>query len=87
MSRDAGQVHPPRAMLGEEQHMQAAQQHVSTWKKSAARIVLAWASRKVRQAWTDRVDTGSMPASLRICQTGDGAILYPRPVSSPWMRR
>jgi hypothetical protein len=27
------------------------------------------------------------PASLRIRQTVDGAVLYPSPVSSPWMRR
>ena len=42
---------------------------VLTWKKSAARIVLAWASRNARQDFPDRVGAGSMPASLRICQT------------------
>jgi hypothetical protein len=52
---------------------------------------LAWASRNARQACPDRVGTGSMPASLRICHTVDGAILYPQagqlavdtPVSPP----
>jgi hypothetical protein len=60
---------------------------VSTWKKSAARIVFAWASRNARQVCPDRRGAGSMPASLRICHTVDGASVYPRPVSSPWMRR
>ena len=30
---------------------------------------------------------GSMPTSLRICHTIDGASVYPKPVNSPWMRR
>jgi hypothetical protein len=60
---------------------------VSTWKKSAARIVLACASRNARQVCPDRVGAGSMLASLRICHTVDGASLYPNPVSSPWIRR
>jgi hypothetical protein len=30
---------------------------------------------------------GLMPASLRICQTVDGATVMPSPASSPWIRR
>jgi hypothetical protein len=56
---------------------------VSTWKKSTARIVFAWASRNARQLCPDRLGAGSMPASLRICQTVDAAMVCPRPVSSP----
>jgi deazaflavin-dependent oxidoreductase (nitroreductase family) len=37
---------------------------VSTWKKSAARIGFAWASRNARQVCPGRVDAGSMLASL-----------------------
>jgi hypothetical protein len=48
---------------------------VSTWKKSVARIVFAWASRNARHDCPDRLGAGSMPASLRICQTVDGASL------------
>ena len=48
---------------------------VSTWKKSTARIVFAWASRNARQVCPDRAGAGSMPASLRICYTVDGATL------------
>ena len=40
---------------------------VSTWKKSAARIVFAWACRNARQVCPARLGAGSMSASLRIC--------------------
>jgi hypothetical protein len=71
-----GYVHAAGAVLDEEQHIQAAEQHgVSTWKKSAARMVFAWASRNARQVCPDRMGAGSMPVSLRICQTVDGASL------------
>jgi hypothetical protein len=60
---------------------------VSTWKKSAAKIVFACASRNARHACPARLGAGSMPASLRICHTVDGASLCPKPASSPWMRR
>jgi hypothetical protein len=60
---------------------------VSTWQKSAARMVLARASGNARQVCPARPGAGSMPASLRICHTVDGASLWPGPASSPWMRR
>ena len=34
-----------------------------------------------------RRGAGSIPASLRICQTVDGATVMPSPASSPWTRR
>ena len=40
---------------------------MSTWKKSAARIVFAWACRNARQVCPARLGAGSMSASLRIC--------------------
>jgi hypothetical protein len=46
---------------------------VSTWKKSVARIVVACLSRNLRQVSAARRGAGSMPASLRICHTVDGA--------------
>ena len=42
---------------------------------SAARIVVAWACENVRQVCRDRLGAGSMPPSLRIFQTVDGASL------------
>jgi len=49
---------------------------VSTWKKSPARIVLACPARNARQVCLNRLSAGSMPASLSICHTVDGATLY-----------
>jgi hypothetical protein len=36
--------------------------------------------------WWSRCGRGSMPVSLRISQTVEGATLMPRTASSPWMR-
>jgi hypothetical protein len=47
---------------------------VSTLKKSAARIVVAGAVRNAARVCPDRLGAGSMPASLRICPTADGAV-------------
>ena len=38
-------------------------------------------------AGSDQVGAGSMSAFLRICQIVDGAMVWPSPSSSPWMRR
>ena len=47
---------------------------------------MACAARNARQVRPDRRGTGSTPVSWRICHTVDGATLYPKPASSPWMR-
>ena len=60
---------------------------MSTWKKSTAAIVLAWADRNCFQLADARCGAGSMPAAWRISQMVEGAILWPRPVSSPQIRR
>jgi hypothetical protein len=84
---DVGQVHAPGAVLDEEQYIQAAQEHGIDMEESAARIVLGCPARNASQVQPGRLGAGSTPASLRIFHTVDGAILYPRPVSSLWMRR
>jgi hypothetical protein len=38
-------------------------------------MVFAWAFRNARQVCRDRRSAGSMPASLRICHTIEGATL------------
>jgi hypothetical protein len=48
---------------------------------------MACAARNARQVRPDRRGAGSTPVSWRICHTVDGATLYPKPASSPWMRR
>jgi hypothetical protein len=60
---------------------------VSMWKKSTVVIVLAWADRNCPQLAPARRGAESIPASLRIYQIMEGAILYPSPVSSPQIRR
>jgi hypothetical protein len=70
-------------VLDEEQTYRRRRKTVSTWKKSAANIVRAWVARNARHGRPRRSGAGSMPASLRIFQTVDGATAYPRPVSSP----
>ena len=73
MGGDSGQVHAPGAMLNEEQHVQAAQEHRVDVEEALARIVFAWASENARQVCPARLGAGSMSASLRICHTVDGA--------------
>ncbi len=60
---------------------------MSIWKKSTAAIDLAWAEGNWFQLAAARCGAGSMPAALRISQMVEGAILCPRPVSSPQIRR
>ncbi len=50
-------------------------------------MVLAWAERNCFQSAAARRGAGSIPAALRISQMVEGAILCPRPVSSPQIRR
>jgi carbamoyltransferase len=55
----------------------------SAVKKSSARIPCAWDRRNSAQPGPSRRGAGLMPASLRICQTVDGATVMPSPASSP----
>jgi hypothetical protein len=50
-------------------------------------MVLAWADRNCFQLAAARRGARSTPASLRISQMVEGAIVCPRPVSSPQIRR
>jgi len=84
---DAGQVNAAIVVLDDEQHMSRQRKTVSMWKKSTAAIVLAWAGRNCFQLAAARCGAGSIPAALRISQMVEGAILCPRPVSSPRIRR
>jgi hypothetical protein len=60
---------------------------VSIWKRSVATTAEAWALRKAAHERSVRCGDGSTPASLRIFQTVEAAMVCPRPTSSPWMRR
>ena len=56
-------------------------------KKSSARIPCACDRRNSAHPGPSRRGAGSIPASLRICHTVDGATVMPSPASSPWIRR
>ena len=61
--------------------------NVEVSKKSQAGRASACEWRKVDHVVVVRSGAGSIPTSLRICQTVEAAILMPRTRSSPWMRR
>jgi hypothetical protein len=84
---DTGQVDAAMVVLDEEQHVKPAEKDSVDVKKSTATIVLAWADRNCFQLAAARRGAGSIPAALRISQIVEGAILCPRPVSSPQIRR
>ncbi len=50
-------------------------------------LACAWDRRNSAQPGPSRRGAGPMPASLRICQTVDGATVTPSAASSPWTRR
>jgi hypothetical protein len=87
LSERSAEIHRFLAVLDKEQHIQAAQQHGVDMEEVGGQDGLRLASRNARQDCPARCGAGSMPASLRICHTVDGASLHPRPASSPWMRR
>jgi len=81
---DACQVHAPGAVLDEEQHIQAALEYGVDVEEVRGEDRLRLGLKEcARQVCPDRLGAGSMPASLRICHTVDGASLYPSPASSP----
>ena len=73
MGGDPGQVHAPGAMLAEEQHVQAAQEHGIDVEEVRGEDRRGRPARNARQVWPARVGAGSVPASLRICHTVNGA--------------
>ncbi len=60
---------------------------VSACRKSHARIPAAWEVRNCRQAGDARRGAGVSPAAARIRRMVPAAMRYPRPASSPWLRR
>ena len=60
---------------------------VSAVKKSTASIPAACARRNFVQDWPARRGVGPAPAARRILHTVAADTRYPRPASSPWIRR
>jgi hypothetical protein len=67
--------------------VQPGKSNRSTLKKSQAKIPSAWARKNSPHAGPDLRGAGSIPAFFKIAQTVDGAILRPRPASSPVILR
>jgi hypothetical protein len=70
---------PPGAVLDEEQHIQTGMSTGVDMEESTARS--RWP--ELQKLTPIRSGDGSMPASLRIFHTLDGAMRCPRPASSP----
>jgi hypothetical protein len=87
MGSDAGEVDPATVMLDDEQHVKPAEKDGVDMEEVDRGDVLAWADRNCFQLAAVRCGAGSIPADLRISQMVEGAILCPRPVSSPQIRR
>jgi hypothetical protein len=71
----------------EEQDVQPAQDHGVDVEEVGRKDGLGLGFQERPPGLPGPSGRGWMPASFRICHTVDGASLYPRPVSSPWMRR
>ena len=85
MLGNAERVNPACLDLDDERDIQRFSVTVSTWKKSIASRLSAWARRKVRQVSSRRVDGGTLLAR-RILRMVEAATRWPRRRSSPWMR-
>jgi hypothetical protein len=84
---DPRDVRTATLVLDHDEDVEAAQEQVSTWAKSTARIAWACADRNCRQVGPDRRGAGSSPASFKIFQTVEAATGWPSPTNSPWIRR
>ena len=69
-------------------HLHSVMQRlVAHCRKSHARIPDAWEARNCRQVGGARRGAGVSPAAARIRRIVPAPMRYPRPRSSPWMRR
>ncbi len=84
---DTGQVNAAMVVLDDEQHIEPAQENGVDMEEVDRGDRLGLAEGNWFQLAAARCGAGSMPAALRISQMVEGAILCPRPVSSPQIRR
>ena len=87
MGGDPGDVHPPGPMLDHPEDVEAAQEDGVDMGEVAREDRVACAARNWRQVGPVRRGAGSRPAPLRIVHTVEAATGWPRPTSSPWIRR
>ena len=84
---DAGQVHAAIVVLDNEQHVEPAQEDGVDVEEVNRGDRLGLRGQELLPARGCASRRGSIPAALRISQMVEGAILCPRPVSSPQIRR
>src|SRR6476646_4951932 len=85
--RGAQDPDAPGAVLDHQRTYAFVSLSRSAVKKSSARIPCACDRRNAAHPGPSRRGAGTIPASLRICHTVDGATLMPSAASSPWTRR
>jgi len=84
---DAQDIHGPGLDLHREQDVHAAEEDRVDMQKIARQDADACAARNCRQVGDARRGAGRSPAAARIRRIVPSPIRYPRPTSSPWMRR
>jgi hypothetical protein len=84
---DAGQVDAAVVVPGDEQHVEPAEEDGVDMEEVDCGDRLGLGGQKLFPAGGCALGAGSMPAPLRTFQMVEGAALYPRPVSSPQIRR
>jgi hypothetical protein len=87
MGGDPGEVHAATVVLDHDENVEAAQEHGVDVGEVDGEDRVGLRDRNCRQVGLARRGAGSSPASFRIFQTVEAATVWPRPISSPWMRR
>jgi hypothetical protein len=87
VSGDAGQVNAATVVLDDEQHIEPTEKDGVDVEEVDRDNRLGLGGQELLQLEAARCGAGSIPAALRMSQMVDGAILCPRPVSSPQIRR
>ena len=83
MGGDPGQVHAPGAMLAEEQHVQAAQEHGIDVEEVRGEDRLRLGLKECPPGLPDPSGRGVDSGVFEDLPTVDRASLYPSPASSP----
>jgi hypothetical protein len=85
--RDAEQVGTSAAVFEHDQGVDAVEVDGVDVQEVDGDDVFGLAARNCLQLGPERCGVGSMPAWSRMFHMAEAAILWPRWVSSPWMRR
>jgi hypothetical protein len=87
MGGDPAQVHPPDPVLDHHKDVEAAQEDGVDVGEADREDRVGLGAEELSPGRAGAARGGSRPAALRIVQTVEAATWWPRPTSSPWMRR